>query len=151
MQEVKIKIENIELNGLLVVPKDAKAIILFVHGSGSSRFSSRNQFVSKILNKNGFATLLIASSQNKVPFAIVSRGGRPDLALNFLKNVVSPTLLIIGGNDFEVIEMNKKAFAKLKTKKKLEIVSGASHLFEEEGALEKVSSLAINWFKGNLK
>ena len=99
----------------------------------------------------GAAAALIASSQNKVPFAIVSRGGRPDLALNFLKNVVSPTLLIVGGNDFEVIEMNKKAFAKLKTKKKLEIVSGASHLFEEEGALEKVSSLAINWFKGNLK
>src|SRR3989339_615039 len=143
MQEVKIKIENIELNGLLVVPKDAKAIILFVHGSGSSRFSSRNQFVSEILNKNGFATLLIdlltldeeaiddktselrfdieflarrligitnwlklnynhlkigyfgastgaaaaliASSQNKVPFAIVSRGGRPDLAINWFK------------------------------------------------------------------
>src|SRR3989339_411944 len=137
MQEVKIKIENIELNGLLTIPKNAKAIILFAHGSGSSRLSPRNQFVSKILNKNRFA--------------IVSRGGRPDLALSFLKGVESPTLLIVGGNDFEVIEMNKKAFVKLKTKKKLEIVSGASHLFEEEGTLEKVSSLAINWFKDNLK
>ncbi len=211
MREVQIKINGVKLIGILTIPQNAQAIILFAHGSGSSRLSPRNQFVADILNKQGFATLLmdllteeeeviddksgelrfnieflaerldrasnwlrknketehlkigyfgsstgaaaalIAASKTKDIFAIVSRGGRPDLALEFLENVSSPTLLIVGGNDDEVIEMNKKALEKLNSKKKLEIIPGATHLFEEEGALEKVSEIAANWFVEYLK
>ncbi|MCK4650018.1 dienelactone hydrolase family protein [Candidatus Pacearchaeota archaeon] len=206
VNDVKIKIKDVELSGILEVPQGAEAIILFAHGSGSSRLSPRNQFVAKVLNKAGFATLLmdllteeeevvddktgelrfdveflakrlvmatkwlreneetkdlrvgyfgsstgaaaalIAASKVEGIFAIVSRGGRPDLALEYLDKVSCPTLLIVGGEDSEVIGMNKEALEKLKSKKKLEIISGATHLFEEKGALEKVADIAADWF-----
>ncbi|MFH1521908.1 MAG: dienelactone hydrolase family protein [archaeon] len=206
MGNIKIKVEDKELNGILTIPKNANAIILFAHGSGSSRLSPRNQFVARVLNKKGFATLLmdllteeeenidnqtgelrfniellakrlilthdwlrenegtknlkigyfgsstgasaalIAASKIEGIFAIVSRGGRPDLAIDYLDKVSSPTLLIVGGEDKEVIKMNKEALGKLKSKKKLEIIPGATHLFEETGALESVADIATNWF-----
>lgn len=202
-QEVKIQTDSITINGSLAVPKNAKSIVLFAHGSGSSRFSPRNQYVAKVLQNKGIATLLIdlltededliyenrfnidlltqrlidvfnwlkenpktkslvigifgastgaasalkvAASLGKEIGAVVSRGGRPDLAMNVLEKIVSPTLLIVGGNDFGVIELNQKALENLKSIKKLEIVPDATHLFEEPGALEKVSELAKKWF-----
>ena len=206
-----MKIGNVELNGILTVPENARAVILFAHGSGSSRFSPRNQAVAKVLNEKGFATLLmdllteeeekvdnksaelrfdieflaerlvlvtkwlkkgeetkglkigyfgastgaaaalIAASRVDGIFAVVSRGGRPDLAMGYLKKVSASTLLIVGGEDGEVIGMNEKAFGELKCEKKMEIVEGATHLFEEKGALERVASLAGNWFVEYLK
>ncbi|MCL5970516.1 MAG: dienelactone hydrolase family protein [Patescibacteria group bacterium] len=200
---VKIKIDNIVLEGQLVIPQGAKAIVLFAHGSGSSRLSPRNTFVASVLQKAKIATLLfdllteeedeiyqtrfnielltkrlvlatqwIKNNEDtrnlKIGFfgastgaaaalkgatflgkdigAIVSRGGRPDLAMDVLDKVTSPTLLIIGGDDFGVIELNKQAFDNLKSIRKLEIVPGATHLFEEPGALEKVAELASKWF-----
>ncbi|HAT8179960.1 TPA: alpha/beta hydrolase [Legionella pneumophila] len=196
------------LNGLLYIPENAQGIVLFVHGSGSSRFSVRNQFVAQSLNQTYLATLLfdlltpdeenidnytreyrfnipllasrlieathwcinelqsfhlqigyfgastgggaalVAAAQipDKVK-AIVSRGGRPDLARTYLSSVITPTLLIVGGYDEVVIELNRQALAKLNCNKRLEIVSGATHLFEEPGALKEVARLAQNWFK----
>lgn len=211
MEEIKIKIKDAELQGILTIPKKSRGIILFAHGSGSSRLSPRNQFVADVLNKKGFATLLmdlltekeetiddktgelrfdieflaerliqatdwlrenektkelkigyfgsstgaaaalIAASKTKEIFAIVSRGGRPDLALEYLDKVSSPTLLIVGGEDDEVIQMNKKALEQLESKRKLEIISGATHLFEEAGTLEIVSEMAANWFAEHSK
>lgn len=199
---------NITLEGNLNIPENAQGVVLFVHGSGSSRFSPRNQYVAKELQQAGFATLLIdmltaqeeeqdrytghlrfdigllservvgatnwlsvnpstanlklgyfgastgaaaalvAAAQH--PFAVgavVSRGGRPDLAENYLTSVEAPTLLIVGSKDTQVIELNRMAFSLLKFEKKLEIVPGATHLFEEPGALEKVAQLASQWFK----
>ena len=211
MSDVNIKIKDVELNGILEVPDGAKAIILFAHGSGSGRLSSRNQAVAKVLNGRGFATLLmdllteeeervddrtgelrfdieflaerlvwvtkwlgennetkglkigyfgastgagaalIAASKVKGIFAVVSRGGRPDLAMDYLDKVSAPTLLIVGGEDKEVISMNEDALEKLKYEKKLEIIPRATHLFEEKGALEKVADLAGLWFAKYLK
>lgn len=221
MNEIRIQIQDVELNGILSIPGNARAVVLFAHGSGSSRFSPRNQFVAKVLNEAGFATLLmdllteeeekiddrtgelrfdieflaerlvlvtkwlgennetknlrvgyfgsstgagaalIAASKVESPirddsgepeiFSIVSRGGRPDLAMDYLDKVSAPTLLIVGGEDREVIGMNEEALEKLKCKKKLEIVPGATHLFEEKGALEKVADIAANWFLSCLK
>lgn len=209
-QNIKIKINNEILEGFLTIPKDAKEIILFAHGSGSSRFSSRNQYVAKQIQKAKIATLLfdlltqeeeiideqtahlrfniplLAERLDKVTNwlkknpetktlligyfgastgsaaalisatihpevkAIVSRGGRPDLALDYLPQVKSPTLLIVGGDDTEVIEMNKEAMAKMKTETKLEIIPGATHLFVEPGKLEIVAKLAADWFLKHL-
>lgn len=200
---LSIKTNNIALEGMLVIPKNAKGIVLFAHGSGSSRLSPRNTFVATVLQKAGIATLLIdllteqedevyetrfdidlltdrlvvitewlsknpdtknlslglfgastgAASALQVAAllgekikAVVSRGGRPDLAMDVLDTVVSPTLLIVGGNDFGVIELNESAYTQLQCEKKLEIVESATHLFEEQGALEKVAELATDWF-----
>lgn len=201
---VKIKIDDIILEGMLEIPKNAKSIVLFSHGSGSSRLSPRNVFVADVLKKAGLGILLVdlltekedeiyatrfdinlltkrligiaqwlnkqsetknlsigifgastgaasalrvaANLGNKIK-AVVSRGGRPDLAMDVLDKIVSPVLLIVGGNDFGVIELNEQAFNNLKSVKKLEIVPNATHLFEEPGALEKVSELAKDWFK----
>ncbi|MCR4324429.1 MAG: dienelactone hydrolase family protein [Candidatus Curtissbacteria bacterium] len=200
---VNVKIDNVTLEGTLDIPKGANGLVLFAHGSGSSRLSPRNTFVAKVLNKSKIATLLfdllteeedqiyenrfnidllnkrlvavtnwvkkqpgtkglkigyfgastgaasalIASAQLKNEItAVVSRGGRPDLAMAMLENVVSPTLLIVGGRDFEVIELNQQAYDALTCTKKLEIVEGATHLFEEEGTLKKVADLACDWF-----
>jgi putative phosphoribosyl transferase len=204
MKEVIIPAGKVQLNGLLTIPKDAKGIVLFAHGSGSSRFSKRNQFVAQVLNEANIATLLFdllvpdeeavdeftrefrfdipfladrliyaaqwTKTQNdlsigffgastgggaalvaaaKIPEqvkAVVSRGGRPDLAGSFLKEVKAPTLLIVGGDDIPVIEMNKEALSQLNCEKKLEIVPGATHLFEEPGTLEIVAEMAKKWF-----
>ena len=209
-KEIKITIENKELEGTLNIPEKAKGIVLFAHGSGSSRFSPRNRYVAEILQKAGFATLLfdlltkeedeideitgqyrfdipllaerlievtkwleknpetktfsivyfgastgagaalIAVAKYPKAKAIVSRGGRPDLAAEHLQKVKAPTLLIVGGNDDVVIKLNQQALAKLKCEKKLEIVPGATHLFEEPSTLEKVAQLAADWFKKHL-
>jgi len=209
---VKIPVGGAIIEGNLVVPPAAKGVVLFAHGSGSSRFSPRNQYVAKVLNKAGLATLLIdlltkeeeetdmrtgqfrfdidLLSQRliaatewlrknpitknlvfgyfgastgaaaaliaaaKLPAEIktvVSRGGRPDLALDYLQKVKAPTLLIVGGNDTVVLELNKKAIQRLSVLKKLEIVPGASHLFEEQGKLEEVAKLSVDWFLVHLR
>lgn len=204
---VSINAGNILLEGDLEVPSGAAGIVLFAHGSGSSRLSPRNRFVAKELNGKGIATLLFdlltqeeeiidmqtadlrfnielltrrlvaatdwvldnpmtsklnigyfgastgaaaalaaAAERQDVVRAIVSRGGRPDLAGKRLAGVRCPTLLIVGGDDEEVIELNRKAAAELKCEKRLVIVPGATHLFEEKGKLEEVASHAIGWF-----
>ncbi|MBI2270398.1 MAG: alpha/beta hydrolase [Bacteroidetes bacterium] len=202
--EITIPIgNNIHLKGNLHVPAGASSFVIFSHGSGSSRFSRRNNHVAEILNKEGIATLLTdlltekedeiyenrfnidliterlivvtnnarqrSGLQNtKIGFfgastgaasalkaaaqmsntieAVVSRGGRPDLAKEALKEVKAPTLLIVGSRDSGVIELNENAFNILRCEKKLEIVNGATHLFEEPGKLDEVARLATNWF-----
>lgn len=197
----------VSLDGLLYIPKEAYGIVLFVHGSGSSRFSVRNQHVAGILNNAKLATLLFdlltpeeeqidthtsefrfdieflasrlidvtnwclkqlvtyklmisyfgastgggaalvaAAKESKIVKAVVSRGGRPDLADESLPLVKAPTLLIVGGNDGPVIEMNQAAISKMRCIKKIEIVPGATHLFEEPGTLDEVARLAKAWF-----
>jgi len=203
-ESLKIRLNGKILEGELSIPEKAIALIVFSHGSGSSRFSPRNNFVAQHLNKRGFATFLfdlltkeedldyemrfnisllserlkdvtdilmrqpqlshlpfgyfgastgvasalIAASyfQNKIK-AVVSRGGRPDLAMQQLRSVISPTLLIVGENDLDVLELNKKAFQEIKAPKKLQIVEGATHLFEEPGALEIVAEISGEWFE----
>lgn len=201
-----ISLRDVSLKGDLTLPDESKAIILFSHGSGSSRLSSRNRYVASYLNENGFGTLLldlltveedrdydkrfdielltkrlIAASEwlgnlkeaGQLPlgyfgastgaasalraaaklqhiFAVVSRGGRPDLAMDQLPNVQSPTLLVVGSLDQEVLELNLSAMQKLSCEKRLEIVEGATHLFEEEGKLAEVANLAESWFSDHL-
>ncbi len=200
---MEIPLEKVTLEGDRVVPEEAIGIVIFAHGSGSSRHSPRNKMVAEELNKAGHATLLFDLLTKKededpnarfdiellterlvqiVPFlqknpstkslkigffgastgaaaalkaaatlktktsAVVSRGGRPDLAGGSLPQVTAPTLLIVGGNDTVVIELNEQAFAELGCEKKLEIIEGASHLFEEPGTLAQVANQAIKWF-----
>jgi len=201
--------ENIE--GTIEIPSGARAIVLFAHGSGSGRFSPRNNYVARLINKRGIATLLMdlltakeeiideqtakyrfdidllarrlvdatiwlqnapattnlivgyfgastgaaaaligaAKLPDKVK-AVVSRGGRPDLAAEHLSKVRAPTLLIVGGDDFEVLELNKEALRQIHAEKKLEVVFGATHLFEEPGKLQEAAGLAIDWFEKHL-
>jgi len=203
-QSVEIPVGQVVLEGILNVPKDASGIVIFVHGSGSSRFSPRNSFVAEYLQENGFATLLfdlltskedeiyenrfdidliserlkivtewvvkqkntsdlkigyfgastgsaaaikVAVDLEKKISAIVSRGGRPDLAATEVSDLNTPILLIVGGNDKIVIELNSMIFDKIRTNKKMEIIPGATHLFEEPGALEEVACLAAEWFE----
>jgi len=199
-----IRIPPIGLAGILHVPRDAYAIVAFVHGSGSSRLSPRNRAVADALNARGMATLLFdlltydeeidranvfdislladrlagvvswldaQPSLARLPLglfgastgaaaalvaaakfprrvrAVVSRGGRPDLAGDFLDEVRAPTLLVVGGADVGVIELNEEALARLQGLKALEIIPGASHLFPEPGALEAVIDHAARWFE----
>lgn len=206
--DIRIPMGAANLRGDLIVPKSSKGLILFAHGSGSSRHSPRNRFVAQVLNEARFATFLMdlltedeekedqwqghlrfdvtmlakrliaatdwldrhpqtqnlkvgyfgastgsaaaliaAPERSKIVKAIVSRGGRPDMAEETLSRVQVPTLLIVGGDDIQVIELNKEAFSKIRIKeKKLEIVPGATHLFEEPGTLELVARLATQWF-----
>ncbi len=197
--------DQIALNAILSVPENSALMVIFVHGSGSGRFSPRNQYVAEYLNKHGIATLLpdlLTSDEDSIDqitreyrfdiplltkrllgitawskkhlsikigyfgastgaaaaliagaqlgsgiSAIVSRGGRPDLAMEYLPEVKSPTLLIVGGNDFDVIRLNQAAYSKLCCRKELQIVPHATHLFEEAGALESVAKLAVSWFE----
>ena len=205
---VSIPANGVQLEGELIIPAHASGIILFAHGSGSSRHSPRNKFVAEMLREAQFGTLLMdlltrqedAIYENRFDIdiltkrleqatqwlgkqpqsrlsavgyfgastgaaaalnaaahlgsaigAVVSRGGRPDLALEALPDVKSPTLLIVGGLDDVVIDLNRQAYRQLKTQKKLEIVPGATHLFEEPGTLEQVSQLAIKWFDRHLR
>ena len=218
---VQISAGQTTLEGNLIIPKSSRGIVLFAHGSGSSRRSPRNKYVAEVLQDAGIATLLIdllteeeeevdlqtrhlrfdisllaqrlieatdwlkqeqnfqtkdlsigyfgastgaaaalvaAAQRQKIVKAIVSRGGRPDLASSeSLSRVQAPTLLIIGGNDEPVIEMNKDAFKQLtnledtQKKKKIVIVPGATHLFEEPGKLEEVAHLAKDWFESNFQ
>jgi len=207
-REVKVPAGRHQLEGLLVVPSGARGIVVFAHGSGSGRFSPRNQQVARTLQQGGLATLLLdlleeteaqdrdkvfdiellaerleftadwlahepdtgalrlgyfgastgagaalvaAARQRGMVGAVVSRGGRPDLAGAALKAVRAPTLLIVGGHDEQVIDLNEKALAQLGAEQKeLLIVPGASHLFEEPGALEDVARLAADWFGRHL-
>jgi putative phosphoribosyl transferase len=211
MNDVQIQIERAVLSGSLTIPENAIALVLFAHGSGSSRHSPRNQFVAHTINDAGLGTLLFdlltqdeeatdtwtrehrfnvgllgqrlvhatkwAKQQEETRDlrigyfgsstgaaaalvaatelpqdigAVVSRGGRPDLAGDALPKVGAPTLLIVGGNDDIVIELNEMARDQMKCEVKLEIVPGATHLFEEPGALEKVAKLASDWFSLHL-
>lgn len=203
MKEITISIDSIQLKGLISIPQNAKALIIFAHGSGSSRLSPRNQFVANYLVQKGLAALLfdllteeeeatqdlrfeidllsqrlvkvtkwalqtyslipayfgsstgaaaalVAASQLDTISALVCRGGRPDLAQDILKNVKAPTLFIVGGQDTLVIDLNKQAFTYLQCVKKLEIVEGATHLFEEKGKLDDVAKLAASWFLKHL-
>ncbi len=202
-----VAIGPLRLAGDLQVPADAAALILFAHGSGSSRLSPRNRAVAAALNRRGMATLLfdlltpdeeadranvfdipllaerlvaavqwidgqkslarlplglfgastgaaaalVAASQLKTRVgAVVSRGGRPDLAADALDQVTAPTLLVVGGFDDVVIELNQQAYARLRAEKALKIVPGATHLFPEPGALERVMALAGDWFETHL-
>ncbi|PYT31933.1 MAG: hydrolase [Acidobacteria bacterium] len=204
---VHVIADSVELEGNLTIPESATGIVLFVHGSGSSRHSPRNRHVAQVLREAGLATLLIdlltaeeeredietarvrfdigllagrvrgasdwlaaspltghmrlgyfgastgaaaalvaaADRPHKVS-AIVSRGGRPDLANAALHRVKTPTLLLVGERDSPVIEMNRDAYGHLSAEKRLVIVPGATHLFEEPGALEEVAQLARDWF-----
>ena len=211
MNEVQIHAGRTVLSGNLTVPEKAVALVLFAHGSGSSRHSPRNQFVARTLNDAGLATLLFdlltpdaeaidmrtrehrfnigllaerlvhatrwAKQQEETRDlrigyfgsstgggaalvaaaelpqdvgAVVSRGGRPDLAGDALPNVQAPTLLIVGGNDDIVIELNEMARDQMRCEVKLKIVLGATHLFEEPGALEKVAELTSTWFVNHI-
>ncbi len=205
---VRIPVDGVQIEGLLAVPAKAKGVVLFAHGSGSSRHSPRNNFVACALHAAGLATLLVdlltpvedrdysvrfdiallverlrsardflatdaetnrlalglfgastgaaaalrlAAKLPKDIGAVVSRGGRPDLAEpEYLAGVRVPTLLIVGGNDFEVIELNEGAYEVLSCEKDLAIVPGATHLFEEPGTLEAVAKLAADWFARHL-
>lgn len=200
------------LEGNLLIPPEATGVVLFAHGSGSSRFSSRNRTVAQELRRGGLATLLIdlltpeeeavdvrtghlrfdidllagrlvgtiewmsrepsasrlrvglfgastgggaalvaaARSPERVG-AVVSRGGRPDLAGAALPKVKAPTLLIVGGDDIPVIRMNQEAYEQMTCERRMEIVPGASHLFEEPGTLERVAELARDWFIQHLR
>jgi putative phosphoribosyl transferase len=212
MSEVQLQAGRAVLSGNLNIPENANALVLFAHGSGSSRHSPRNQFVARTLNDVGLATLLfdlltqeeeaIDTQTRELRFnihllaerlvhatkwakqqeetrdlrigyfgsstggaaalvaavelpqdigAVVSRGGRPDLAGEALPKVKAPTLLIVGGNDDIVIELNEQARDRMRCEVKLEIVPGATHLFEEAGALEQVAKLANDWFLLHLK
>lgn len=198
-----ITIPPVGLEGLLGLPTATRGIVLFAHGSGSGRFSPRNNFVAQALREAGLATLLFdlltadeaqdrrnvfniellaqrlsmaaawvrddtetanlpvgyfgastgaaaalvaaAADQGRVA-AIVSRGGRPDLAGSALRSVRAPTLLIVGGDDVEVLALNRTAIAELRCEKELVVVPGATHLFEEPGTLEAVVEHARGWF-----
>jgi putative phosphoribosyl transferase len=211
MNELQIQAGREVVSGNLAIPDNATALVLFAHGSGSSRHSPRNQFVARTLNESGLATLLFdlltpeeeavdlytrehrfnigllaerlmhatkwAKQQEQTRYlqigyfgsstgggaalvaaaeipqsvgAVVSRGGRPDLAGDTLPKVQAPTLLIVGGNDDIVIDLNEMARDRMRCEVKLEIVPGATHLFEEPGALEKVAKLASDWFGAHL-
>lgn len=208
-KELAIQINGLRLEGILDLPKHAVGLVVFVHGSGSSRHSPRNQYVAKILNSRRLSTLLfdlltkeeesLDERTRQIRFdipllaerlagvtrwldkeeeigrfplgyfgastgaaaalvaaarlprrvaAIVSRGGRPDLAAGALRAVKAPTLLLVGGCDFGVIELNQQALKALGCREKeLRIISGATHLFEEAGALEQVADQAAEWFE----
>ena len=208
---VVIPVGRATIEGNLVIPIGARGVVLFAHGSGSGRFSPRNQYVAKVLNEAGIGTLLIdllTKEEEEIDFAtgefrfdidllsqrlevatewlkqnpatkslaigyygastgaaaaliaatkfpkdvrtVVSRGGRPDLAMQHLQKVKVPTLFIVGGKDTVVLDLNKKAMEQVSAEKKLEIILGATHLFEEPGKLEEVAKLSADWFLAHL-
>lgn len=209
--DVHIEIQDRTLEGMLAIPPGAQGLVIFAHGSGSSRHSPRNQFVARTIRQAGVATLLFdlltreeeredavtghlrfdiellaerlaavtdwamrdqrtkhlrigyfgsstgaaaaliaAGRMPQAIGAVVSRGGRPDMAKPSLREVRAPTLLIVGGDDTLVLELNQQAYAQLPGHKELQIIPGASHLFEEPGALEEVARLAAQWFAQHL-
>jgi len=205
-KSVVIKLPEASLYGDLVLPADARGLVIFAHGSGSSRHSPRNRFVAERINEEGLGTLLmdllkedeeridevtrelrfdiallarrvsqvvtwarqqkslkqlniglfgsstgaaaalVAAADSAEVKAVVSRGGRPDLAGDALTRVKCPTLLIVGGHDDVVIELNEAAKAQMSCPSELVVVPGATHLFEEPGTLENVADLAAEWF-----
>lgn len=206
-QPMKVELAAVTLDGVLAIPERAKGVVLFAHGSGSSRLSPRNAYVATVLQQAGLGTLLFdlltreeesdykrrfdinllaqrlvqathwlaarpevqgkglgyfgastgaaaalqgAARLGETIKAVVSRGGRPDLAMPFLKMVLAPTLLIVGGLDSDVLELNRQAFTSLAAAKELAVVPGATHLFEEPGTLDQVADLAQKWFSRHL-
>jgi putative phosphoribosyl transferase len=202
-QLVQVPADSVTLEGNLTLPEESRAIVLFAHGSGSSRHSPRNRYVARVLNEAKLATLLIdllmlheevvdartaqlrfdidllaerlvdatdwlpsspilstsasaisalaaAAVRPDAVRAIVSRGGRPDLAGAALTRVQAPTLLIVGEHDDQVVQLNRQALTQLRCEKWLVIVPGATHLFEEPGALDEVARLARDWFQRHL-
>jgi len=208
---VSIRARGVRLEGELIVPESPRGIVLFAHGSGSSRQSPRNQSVARTLREHGFGTLLMdllteeeessehatfgmrfdvdllarrlldatdwiaqqestrslslgyfgastgaaaaltaAAGRPAQVHALVSRGGRPDLAKGALSAVKAPTLLIVGAEDPIVLELNREAFELLRVEKRLEVIPRATHLFEEPGALDSVAEIAAEWFEGHL-
>ena len=202
-QTVRIELETVTLDGVLGLPEQAKGVVIFAHGSGSSRLSPRNTYVARVLQQSGIGTLLFdlltgaedrdyaqrfdigllverlvgatrwlkgrpelhgvtlgyfgastgaaaalqgAALLGEAVKAVVSRGGRPDLAMPYLGKVAAPTLLIVGELDWEVLQLNRQALAQLNVGKELAVVPGATHLFEEPGTLEEVARLAKTWF-----
>jgi putative phosphoribosyl transferase len=211
-KEISLQVKEVALKGDLNLPQRSRGLVIFAHGSGSSRKSPRNRSVATVLNDSGLATLLFdlltereesidmytgqlrfdidllagrlagvtvemrkhkLTSGLKIGFfgastgaaaaivaaaevgrdvsAVVSRGGRPDLAEDYLAKITAPTLLIVGGHDYEVIRMNRDALSRINAVKEMQIVPGATHLFEEPGALEIVSKMASDWFTRYLK
>lgn len=209
---VEIHAGSVTLEGNLDIPRDARGVVLFAHGSGSSRHSPRNRQVARVLQDHGLGTLLMdlltpaeeavdrstahlrfdvdllagrleaatlwvtplpdarglpigyfgastgggaalvaAANRPELVRAVVSRGGRPDLAGSALRRVRAATLLIVGGNDPAVLELNTDALAEIRAEKRLEIIPGATHLFEEPGTLERVATLAADWFLNHLR
>jgi putative phosphoribosyl transferase len=203
---------NSAIEGDLTIPPNAKAVVTFAHGSGSSRFSPRNKYIAKTFQEAGLATLLIdllTSREEEIDLstaeyrfnigllaerllsatewlkldpstkdmvfgyfgastgaaaaliaaaklpddvrAVVSRGGRPDLAANYLDRVKAPTLLLVGGDDTDVIVLNQQALGMVAAEKKLIIIPGATHLFEEPGKLDEVAQFSVDWFKRYLR
>jgi putative phosphoribosyl transferase len=203
VSEVTLDVGPVSVGGTLTLPDSARGLVVFAHGSGSSRFSPRNRQVAEQLNEQALGTLLIdlltaeeeqvdlrtaelrfdisllaervvgavdwaderglpigafgastgaaaalvaAAERPQLVRAVVSRGGRPDLAGDALPRVEAPTLLIVGGNDQAVLDLNRQAMDQMRAETRLEIVPGASHLFEEPGALDEVVRLARDWF-----
>jgi putative phosphoribosyl transferase len=159
---VQIDLPGAVLSGDLTIPEEASGLVIFAHGSGSSRHSPRNRFVAQRINAQGLGTLLVDLLTAEEEEAdevtremrfdigllvrtVVSRGGRPDLAREALARVQCPVLLIVGGQDDVVIDLSKQARAEMRCETELVIVPGATHLFEEEGALEEVADLAAEW------
>jgi putative phosphoribosyl transferase len=210
-RSIDVPVGKNTLHGDLSIPKNTGEIVVFAHGTGSSRHSPRNKFVAEVLNNGGLATLLVdlltpseeaidmqtahirfdipllaerlagvtdwlgrnsetaklrvgyfgastgataalvaAAKRQDIVKAVVSRGGRPDLAGTWLRFVRASTLLIVGGDDWQVIHLNRQAAGMLKTHYRMVIIPGAGHLFEEPGMLEKVALLAYEWFEGHL-
>ncbi|MES2805917.1 MAG: dienelactone hydrolase family protein [Bacteroidota bacterium] len=202
--DLDIPLSSVTLKGDLIIPENARGIVIFSHGSGSSRFSSRNRMVAELIQKQNIGTFLFdllteeedelyenrfnidllsdrliettqwlmdyksttdlpigyfgastgaASALRAAAYfkekikAVVSRGGRPDLAITELPQVTAPTLLIVGGLDVAVIGMNKMAYDQLESVKEMKIIPGATHLFEEPGKLLEVAELAMVWYK----
>lgn len=196
-----MKVGSVLLDGALELPHEFRSVVIFAHGSGSSRLSPRNNYVAGVLRRAGLGTLLFdlltpeedrlyqnrfnidllawrlagatdwllgraqgaaigyfgastgaaaalqASTKCAAVGAVVSRGGRPDLAWDYLGGVTAPTLLIVGGLDEEVLMLNQQALGQIKARKELVVVPGATHLFEEAGTLEEVARVATAWFK----
>jgi alpha-beta hydrolase superfamily lysophospholipase len=208
--EIHIPADGVELEGEINVPARAPGVVLFAHGSGSSRHSRRNQFVARTLQWRGLGTCLfdllthaeeleeqhtghlrfdiqmladrllaaarfvnqqmpdkkigffgastgggaalVAATQSEIPIAaVVSRGGRPDLAAEALPLVTAPTLLLVGSADRVVVELNEQAFAQLRCEKEMRLIPGATHLFEEPGALDQVAEMAAIWFLDHMR
>jgi putative phosphoribosyl transferase len=163
-REVRVSAGPVELEGILDIPEGAQGIVLFAHGSGSGRHSPRNRLAGATdwlaqepdtqnlrvgyfgASTGAGAALVAAAKRPEAVGAVVSRGGRPDLAGEALSRVLAPTLLIVGGEDEPVIGMNREATKQIRAEKRLEVVPGATHLFEEPGKLEEVARLAAGWF-----
>lgn len=207
-KELKIALPSVTLQGELNIPKNAKGLVIFSHGSGSSRLSPRNKYVAEVIQSHGIATLLFdllteeedsyyqtrfdiklltsrliettkwimaqkdvkglgigyfgastgaasalkaAAALPDIIKAVISRGGRPDLAEEALEKVKADVLLIVGGNDAGVIELNEEAYNRMDTTKEFKIIPGATHLFEEPGKLEQVALIASEWYEKHLK